>query len=81
MITIVDTIGQTPLVRLQRLTDSGEAIVALKCERTNPGGSIRDRPARFIVETAEQHGWLVRVEPSFVRGKKRQEVWRIRAGS
>ena len=59
MITIVDTIGQTPLVRLQRLTDSGEAIVALKCERTNPGGSIKDRPARFIVETAEQHGWLV----------------------
>lgn len=59
MLTIVDTIGQTPLVQLQRLTYSDEATIALKCERTNPGGSVKDRPARFILETAERHGWLV----------------------
>ncbi|HYF63772.1 MAG TPA: cysteine synthase family protein [Herpetosiphonaceae bacterium] len=58
MSTFVDTVGQTPLVHLQRLTRPDEARIALKCERTNPGGSIKDRPAKFIVETAERAGWL-----------------------
>ncbi len=59
MQTIIDTIGQTPLVQLQRLTHSNEATIALKCERTNPGGSVKDRPARFILETAERAGLLL----------------------
>ncbi|WP_110517944.1 cysteine synthase family protein [Herpetosiphon llansteffanensis] len=58
MLTIVDTIGQTPLVQLQRLTHANEARIGLKCERSNPGGSVKDRPARFIIETAERAGWL-----------------------
>ncbi len=58
MTTIIDTVGQTPLIQFQRITRADEARIALKAERTNPGGSIKDRPAKFIVETAERAGWL-----------------------
>lgn len=53
--TILDCIGQTPLVSLQRST--GARIFA-KAEFFNPGGSIKDRIARFMVEEAERRGQL-----------------------
>lgn len=56
--TILGTIGQTPLISLARLNRPEEAQVLFKYERYNPGGSIKDRAALYLVETAEQRGWL-----------------------
>ena len=48
---ILDTIGRTPHIRINRLF--GDAKVWIKSERSNPGGSIKDRIALAMVEDAE----------------------------
>jgi len=55
--TIADCVGNTPLVRLQRLlpADSSNTIL-LKLEGNNPAGSVKDRPALSMIERAEQRG-------------------------
>jgi cysteine synthase A len=55
--TILDTIGNTPHVRIQRLFGA-DAHVWIKTERSNPGGSIKDRIALAMVEEAEKSGAL-----------------------
>ncbi len=52
---ITKTVGDTPLVRLQRLP-SGRNEVYLKLEGDNPAGSVKDRPARSLIEGAESRG-------------------------
>lgn len=54
--SILDTIGSTPHIRLQRLFSDRE--VWIKSERSNPGGSIKDRIALSMVEDAEARGLL-----------------------
>lgn len=54
--TILETIGNTPHVRLSRLFP--EAEVWVKSERSNPGGSIKDRIALAMIEDAERSGAL-----------------------
>jgi cysteine synthase len=56
--SVLDLIGRTPLVRLERLTAELPAAVWAKCEFLNPGGSVKDRIARAIVEDAEARGQL-----------------------
>ncbi|HZV00500.1 MAG TPA: cysteine synthase family protein [Planctomycetota bacterium] len=56
--TILDAIGNTPLVRLSRLPPPGTAEVWVKLEALNPGGSAKDRPARAMIEDAEKRGLL-----------------------
>ncbi len=58
MRTVLETVGHTPLIGLTNLLQSNDSDILLKMERTNPGGSIKDRPALFIIEQAEQKGWL-----------------------
>lgn len=55
--TILQTIGNTPHIRIQRLFGAG-ANVWIKSERSNPGGSIKDRIALAMVERAEKSGVL-----------------------
>ena len=55
--TILDTIGNTPHVRIQRLFGA-EAQVWIKSERSNPGGSVKDRIALAMIEDAEKSGAL-----------------------
>ncbi len=55
--TILDTIGNTPHIRLHRLLGSTHEIW-IKSERSNPGGSIKDRIALHMVEAAENNGQL-----------------------
>ncbi len=55
--TILETIGNTPHIRLNRLF-AGRAEVWVKSERSNPGGSIKDRIALAMVEAAEKDGSL-----------------------
>jgi len=54
--TIEDCIGNTPLVRLQRLPGLGSNTVLLKLEGNNPAGSVKDRPALNMIAQAEQRG-------------------------
>ncbi|MBU6181706.1 MAG: cysteine synthase A [Verrucomicrobia bacterium] len=56
--TIVDTVGRTPLVRLNRITAGVDATIALKCEFFNPLGSVKDRIGMAMVEDAEKRGIL-----------------------
>ncbi|MDK8643270.1 cysteine synthase A [Niallia taxi] len=56
--SIVDLIGQTPIVKLNRLTDESSADVYLKLEYMNPGSSVKDRIALAMIEAAEKSGDL-----------------------
>jgi len=54
----VDLIGHTPLVRLRRASDETGCEILGKCEFLNPGGSVKDRAALWIVRDAEARGAL-----------------------
>jgi cystathionine beta-synthase len=55
---ILTAIGNTPLVRLNKVTRSLQATVLAKCEFLNPGGSVKDRPGLAMIEAAEREGKL-----------------------
>jgi cysteine synthase len=55
---IVETIGRTPLVRLNRLTEGLDTVIALKCEFFNPLGSVKDRIGAAMIDAAERDGSL-----------------------
>jgi len=54
--TLEATIGNTPLVRLQRLPVAGSNTVLVKLEGNNPAGSVKDRPALSMIRHAERRG-------------------------
>jgi cysteine synthase B len=54
--TIEDTVGNTPLVRLQRLPGETNNVLLAKLEGNNPAGSVKDRPALSMVLEAERRG-------------------------
>lgn len=54
---MIDLIGETPLVEITRI-DRGPCWLFLKLESANPSGSIKDRPARAMIEAAEADGRL-----------------------
>ncbi len=56
--SILECIGDTPLVKLNRITEPNSATILVKCEFMNPSGSIKDRIARYIIEQAEERGEL-----------------------
>lgn len=55
---ILETIGNTPLVRLNKLTKGCKATVLAKVETTNPGNSVKDRMAVKMIEDAEKAGLI-----------------------
>ncbi|MDD9207999.1 cystathionine beta-synthase [Georgenia sp. 10Sc9-8] len=55
---VADLVGGTPLVRLHHVTEGIAATVLVKLEYLNPGGSVKDRIAAKMVETAEAEGLL-----------------------
>jgi cystathionine beta-synthase len=55
---ILETIGNTPLVRLNRVTRGLKASVWVKADYLNPGGSVKDRIGIAMIDEAEQRGWL-----------------------
>ncbi len=58
--TIESCIGNTPLVRLQRLGQGNNNHILLKLEGNNPAGSVKDRPAASMIAEAERSG---RIQP------------------
>ncbi len=65
---IVETVGRTPLVRLNHVTQGLEALIAVKCEFFNPLGSVKDRIGMAMIEAGERDGRINRetviVEPT-----------------
>lgn len=57
---ILDTIGNTPLVELIKLNKNPKIKILVKLEGNNPGGSVKDRPAYWMIKKAEESGELTR---------------------
>jgi cysteine synthase A len=55
---ILETVGRTPLVKLNRVSADLEATIALKCEFANPLGSVKDRIGAAMIKAAEKDGRL-----------------------
>src|SRR2546427_6390159 len=55
---ILEAIGHTPLVKLNRITRGSKAQVYAKCDYLNPGGSVKDRIGTTMIEDAERKGLL-----------------------
>ena len=55
---IVETVGRTPLVKLNRISEGAGATIAVKCEFFNPLGSVKDRIGMAMIEDAENKGVL-----------------------
>src|SRR4028119_1976795 len=55
---VVAAIGDTPMVRLDRLNRGNAAALVGKLEMLNPGGSVKDRIGIRMIEEAERKGWL-----------------------
>jgi cystathionine beta-synthase len=56
--TVLDLVGGTPIVRLDRLSPAGHARILAKLEYLNPGGSVKDRIGLAMIEQAERDGKL-----------------------
>ena len=74
---IVQTVGGTPLVRLNKVTEGIDATVLLKCEFFNPLSSVKDRIGAAMIEDAEKSGTLPRTLSSSSRRAATQALrWR-----
>jgi cysteine synthase len=66
--SVLETIGKTPLIQLNRLTAGSKAIVVAKLESRNPGGSVKDRVCLSMINEAEKQGLIkpgtVIIEPT-----------------
>lgn len=58
--SILDSIGNTPVVRLKHLARERGAAILVKLEGSNPGGSVKDRVALWMIRRAEEEGFLKR---------------------
>lgn len=55
---ILETVGSTPLVKINKLSEGLKPLILTKMEVFNPGGSVKDRPALKMIEEAEKQGLL-----------------------
>ena len=55
---VLETIGNTPLVEIRKLNPNKSVKIYAKLESFNPGGSVKDRPALYMIERAEERGEL-----------------------
>ncbi len=66
--SVLDLIGNTPMLSLSRINKNPNAEVYLKLEKFNPGGSVKDRIAKYMIEHAEADGLLTKdkvvIEPT-----------------
>lgn len=78
---VLEAVGSTPLVRLQRMTGPDDAQVLVKFEAVNVGGSVKTRTALKMVERAEERGELtpdsVIVEPTSGNQGVGLALWRL----
>lgn len=55
---ILELVGETPVLKMNRMTGESDAGVYVKLEGFNPGGSVKDRPGLYMIEKAEEQGIL-----------------------
>ena len=60
---LVDAIGNTPLIRLNKLSEATGCEILGKAEFLNPGQSVKDRPARHMILEAEKRGDMITSSP------------------
>src|ERR1700677_2762400 len=56
--SVLDTIGNTPLVDISELSPNSRVRLFIKLEGLNPAGSVKDRAAKYMIEEAEKNGSL-----------------------
>ena len=65
---ILELVGHTPMVRINHLNTNRKVEIFLKLEMFNPGGSVKDRIAKYMIERAERDGALTKgktvIEPT-----------------
>ena len=66
---VLKTIGNTPLVEIRKLNPNKNVKIFAKLESFNPGGSVKDRPALYMIEKAEERG-----EPRTTRSSSRRRA-------
>ncbi len=71
---ILETIGNTPMVKLNVITKDIKATILAKVETTNPGNSVKDRMAVKMVEDAEKSG-LLKPGGTIIEGTSGNTVW------
>ncbi len=64
--SILDLIGNTPIVKLNKIPDPTGADVFIKLESFNPGGSVKDRAAMNMIQTAEEQGMINPVDSTII---------------
>ncbi len=57
--SILDAIGNTPLVEIKKLNPNPAVMLLAKLEHFNPGGSVKDRAALYMIEAGEKSGELI----------------------
>ena len=72
--SILDTIGDTPIVKLRNLPSEDMAQVYVKVESFNPGGSVKDRIALRMIEDAEKSGKLIRQIQKYMKKQRRKRL-------
>ncbi|MBL7159156.1 pyridoxal-phosphate dependent enzyme, partial [Candidatus Microgenomates bacterium] len=55
---ILETIGKTPMIKIQKLNPNPNVSIFAKLEGNNPSGSVKDRIAKYMIEDAERRGLL-----------------------
>ena len=57
---MIDLVGYTPLVKINHIVPNKKVTVYAKLERYNPGGSVKDRIAKYMIEYGEREGLLTK---------------------
>ncbi|TLM97366.1 pyridoxal-phosphate dependent enzyme, partial [bacterium] len=66
--SVLDLVGRSPMLKLSRINANSKVEMYLKLEKFNPGGSVKDRIAKYMIEHAEEEGALTKdkivIEPT-----------------
>ena len=68
---ILEAIGHTPIVKLNKIGKALDCELYAKCEFLNPGGSVKDRIAAYMIEEAEKSGFIAWDQSGDVAGDPR----------
>ena len=78
--SVLETIGRTPLIKLNRVAEGVDATIALKAEFFNPLGSVKDRIGLAMIEAGEKAGKITKetviIEPTSGIRASRWRSWR-----